>query len=114
MKWPLLPALHKDQLDKMLPGYRLYVNNTEKAAALIPVARSSFTMSAAASTFVADTNVIAGAHIPLTPANRAASALIRLHGAYVSGIIPGQGFSVNTDDGAAATGMENFNYTITY
>lgn len=73
----------------------------------------SFTLSAAATTVVADTSVTANAFIMFTPTNAAAGSLMAgSKSLYLSTRSAGTSFTVATADGTSAGGTETFSYMI--
>jgi hypothetical protein len=73
----------------------------------------SFTMAAAATKVVADTNVAANSVILLTPTNAAAGTLQQsTETLYISSISAGVSFTVATADAGSAAGTETFQYLI--
>lgn len=71
----------------------------------------TFTLSAGASTTVAQPMIQSNSTVSLTPTNAAATNLQRTSGLYVSAIVAGTSFTVTTGTGSAA-GTETFSYTI--
>ena len=72
----------------------------------------SFTMSASASSTIADTRVSTGSLISLSPTNAAAATLQSgASGLYITNKATGVGFDVHTASGSAA-GTETFDYWV--
>ena len=71
----------------------------------------TFTMTAGASTIVAQPAAQSNSVIIINPTNAAAATLVRVNGVFVSAIVSGTSFTVSTDTGSA-TGTETFNYLI--
>lgn len=72
----------------------------------------TFTLSAAATTTVAQTAATATSVIQLTPTNAAAATLMGSVKSLYYTITPGTSFTVHTANGAAAAGTETFSYLI--
>lgn len=73
----------------------------------------SFTLGAAATTTVTNSNVYSGCRITLTPTNAAAATLMgSAKCLYVSAKTNKTSFAVTTGDGTAAAGTETFDYQI--
>ncbi len=73
----------------------------------------TFTMSAAATTVVANANVTTGSKITLTATNAAAGTLVgSTKSPYISAQSAGVSFTVATASGVAAAGTETFSYLI--
>lgn len=78
---------------------------------LFPRVSGSFTLAAAATTTVANTDIVGGSIVLLTPTNAAAATLQGSAKAlYISAINAGTGFVVSTASGANAAGTETFSY----
>lgn len=74
-----------------------------------------FTLGAAASTVVPDTNTTAGCTVVLTPLNAAAGTLQGSAKAlYLSVRTAGASFTVATASGGSAAGTEQFQYVMVY
>ena len=71
----------------------------------------TFTMTAGASTIVAQPAAQSNSVISINPTNAAAATLVRVNGVFISAIVSGTSFTVSTDTGSA-TGTETFNYLI--
>ena len=78
---------------------------------LFPRVSGTFTLAAAATTTVANTDVQAGANIQLQATNASAATLQGSNKAlYISAINPGVSFTVATASGASAAGTETLSY----
>jgi hypothetical protein len=78
---------------------------------LFPRVNGTFTLAAAATTAVQNTNIQAGSVIQLTPMNAAAATLQGSAKAlYISAINSGTGFTVATGNATNAAGTEQFSY----
>lgn len=83
------------------------------SAAITAIHFGSFTCGAAATTVVADVNVLANSVILLMPTNAAAGTLQgSVESLYISARTVGVGFTVATAAGTAAGGTETFEYII--
>lgn len=72
---------------------------------------STFTMAAAASTTVNNSNAASPTQIILWPTNAAAATLISgANSPYISAVVAGTSFTVSTAGGGAAAGTETFGY----
>jgi len=81
--------------------------------AITRLSGGSFTMAAAATKVVTDTNVTATSIIILMPTNAAAGTLQQsTETLYISSISAGVSFTVATADGGSAAGTETFQYLI--
>lgn len=99
-----LPALPSDT-NKYLRGDLTWVR---------PVSWGTFTLAAAATTVVADTNATASSVIVITPTNATGAALMAgAKSLYISARSAGVSFTVATADASAAAGVETFNYIMT-
>lgn len=82
--------------------------------ALLARASGTFTLAAAATTTVPETDTTSTSLIQLTPLNAAAATLMGSNKAlYISARTQGASFTVATASGAAAAGTEQFQYTLT-
>lgn len=78
---------------------------------LFPRVSGSFTLAAAASTTVANTDIEAGSVIMLSPTNASAATLQgSAKSLYITVVNPGAGFTVATANAASAAGTETFSY----
>ena len=85
----------------------------QSLGAMTRLSAGTFTMAAAASKVVSDTNVASNSIITLTPTNAAAGTLQQsTETLYISSISPGVSFTVATADGGSAAGTETFSYLI--
>jgi uridylate kinase len=74
---------------------------------------NTLTLSAAVTTTKADTSILTGSKIMLTPTNvAAANLMLGTKSLYVSAKTAGTSFAVTTADGTAAAGTETFDYVI--
>lgn len=82
-------------------------------ALFLPRSTGSFTLSAAASTVVANTEVTATSLPILIPTNAAAATLMAgAQSLYLSARTAGASFTVSTASGVAAAGTETFSYIL--
>jgi hypothetical protein len=72
---------------------------------------SAFTMGAAVSTTVNNSNAVSPTTIILWPTNAAAATLVSgANSPYISAVVAGTSFTVSTAGGGAAAGTETFGY----
>ncbi len=85
----------------------------QSLTAMTRLTTGTFTMSAAATKVVSETNVASNSVILLTPTNAAAGTLQQsTETLYISSISSGVSFTVATADGGSAAGTETFSYVI--
>ena len=115
MAWPGMDNGGQGQLNdvstKLQIGNQILAQMLDLFTNLFPRTTGSFTMDAAASKAVTDSNVTSSSIILLMPTNAAAGTLMGSNESLY--ITPASGsFTVATAAGTAAAGTETFNYAV--